>query len=185
MVEKKYFVMRKHNAEKRNDRMLQKMGEPLRWVGYKSKQFSLITLKYYEFIHLFHKDIVCEMDLLRTQKIRSLVDIHKEMKTYTNKEDRMATINKVFKILEAEPSSVKRNEVIIITILYVISKLFIEHIYRTQLIGLLKREIEMLPIKRSENLLETMRMRQSSILSELIKGYDRQLTTMAKGSNNK
>lgn len=36
-VEKKYFAVRKHLAALRAQRKLDKMGEPVRWVGYKSK----------------------------------------------------------------------------------------------------------------------------------------------------
>lgn len=51
------------------------------------------------------------MDLLRTQKIRLLIDMHEELKQSTKKENRIVVIAKAFEILEKEPSSTKRNEV--------------------------------------------------------------------------
>lgn len=51
------------------------------------------------------------MDLLRTQKIRAMIELHKEMKSVTSSAERSVTIGKVFAFLEQEPNSVKRNEV--------------------------------------------------------------------------
>lgn len=58
-------------------------------------------------------DVVCEMDLLRTQKIRYLVSIYREMERPIGqqKEQRLALIEKVLDVLSQEEVSAQRNEV--------------------------------------------------------------------------
>lgn len=57
--------------------------------------------------------MVCEMDLLRTQKIRFLVSIYRDLaKPFSQqKEQRLDLIGKVLDILSKEPVSTTRNEV--------------------------------------------------------------------------
>lgn len=113
-VEKKYFAVRRQIAAQREECRLDKLGEPVRWVGYKSICES-INDAYFNYI-LYRAcllaDMVCEMDLLRTQKIRQLIVLHKDMKRVSNREERQTTIAGLVTKLEEEASSVQRDEVL-------------------------------------------------------------------------
>lgn len=56
------------------------------------------------------------MDLLRTQKIRFLVGIYREMTNVANQQEakRNLVVEKVLSVLAEEPDSAKRNEVILV-----------------------------------------------------------------------
>ncbi|XP_065371639.1 IQ motif and ubiquitin-like domain-containing protein [Calliphora vicina] len=63
----------------RQEQLLKKMGEPIKWVGY--------------------GDTVVHLDLLRTQRVRFLTEIYKDLQKSLPKDKRLDLINKVREIL--------------------------------------------------------------------------------------
>lgn len=59
-------------------------------------------------------DILCEMDLLRTQKIRFLVSIYRDMARPFGqpKNQRLVLLEKIIDVVAAEETTSQRNEVI-------------------------------------------------------------------------
>lgn len=66
----------------RNDQLLKKMGKPVEWIGYKDTK-----------IHL---------DLLRTQRVRFLTEIYKDLRNTENKEKRLELLGRVMELLMEE-----------------------------------------------------------------------------------
>lgn len=58
-----------------------------------------------------NKDVICEMDLLRTQKIRFLLGVYRRFKKQQNTEQRLEFIEEVLIILADEPLSPQRTDV--------------------------------------------------------------------------
>lgn len=121
-IERNWFALRLQKTAERTERKLDEMGKPVKWVGYKSASnviavfFGIIFERFYlQTLVLFINavvDVVCEMDLLRTQKIRFLVSMYREMKhPVRSKEKRMELINRVCDILQGEKDTKSRSEV--------------------------------------------------------------------------
>ncbi|XP_030573811.1 IQ and ubiquitin-like domain-containing protein [Drosophila novamexicana] len=66
----------------RNDQLLKKMGKPVEWIGYKDTK-----------IHL---------DLLRTQRVRFLTEIYKDLRNTEDKEKRLELLGRVMELLMEE-----------------------------------------------------------------------------------
>ncbi|XP_055850185.1 IQ and ubiquitin-like domain-containing protein [Episyrphus balteatus] len=81
-IERQRTVVRKAMKDFRENQLLQKMGEPIKWIGYKDK--------------------VIEMDLIRTQRVRFLAEVLKDLKKDLPKEKRLSLLNSVDKLLEDE-----------------------------------------------------------------------------------
>ncbi|XP_031621578.1 IQ and ubiquitin-like domain-containing protein [Contarinia nasturtii] len=84
-IERKRNKIRKEAYDKHMDEMLDRMGAPIRWIGY--------------------KNIKCEMDLLQCQKIRKLTTLYRQLKTSEPKIDRIEFLNELYMILTEEPHS--------------------------------------------------------------------------------
>lgn len=133
-IEKKRNKIRKETHDKYMDQMLDKMGAPVKWIGYKSNAFAPAThiLKIHNclFIALYIlvsilvrfffallcssiiSDIICEMDLLQCQKIRKLTTLYRQLKiSGTNRFDRIEFLNELHGILVEEPHSTLLDEV--------------------------------------------------------------------------
>lgn len=114
-IENRRNEIRKHAHEKFMDEMLDKMGAPVKWIGYKSMDFE------HNFRILTHSniffliDIVCEMDLLQCQKIRKLTTLYRRLKNSTNdveaKIERIEFISELHVVLVREPHSTLLEEV--------------------------------------------------------------------------
>lgn len=112
-MEKKRNKIRKEAHERYMDRMLDKMGAPVKWIGYKSKRIFL-TLTQYEigyWNYYCFVDIRCEMDSLQCQKIRKLTKLYHQLKTPETKIDRIEFVGELHMILLEEPHSMLLEEV--------------------------------------------------------------------------
>ncbi|XP_055903866.1 IQ and ubiquitin-like domain-containing protein [Eupeodes corollae] len=81
-IERQRTVVRKALKDFRENQLLQKMGEPIKWLGYKDK--------------------VIEMDLIRTQRVRFLAEVLKDLKKKMPIGERLTLLNSVDNILEDE-----------------------------------------------------------------------------------
>ncbi|XP_050328787.1 IQ and ubiquitin-like domain-containing protein [Bactrocera neohumeralis] len=78
-IEKQRCIVKKAMEDFRNEKMLTKLGEPIKWVGY--------------------KDNIIHLDLLRTQRVRFLTEVYKDMQKKTSREERLELLSKVKRIL--------------------------------------------------------------------------------------
>ncbi|XP_017472580.1 PREDICTED: IQ and ubiquitin-like domain-containing protein, partial [Rhagoletis zephyria] len=81
-IEKQRIIVKKAMEDFRNEKMLTKLGEPIKWIGY--------------------KDNVIHLDLLRTQRARFLTEIYKDMQKKMSKEERLELLVKVKQVLMDE-----------------------------------------------------------------------------------
>ncbi|TDG52438.1 hypothetical protein AWZ03_001268 [Drosophila navojoa] len=66
----------------RNDQLLKKMGKPIEWIGY--------------------NDTKIHMDLLRTQRVRFLTEIYKDLRKTDDKEKRLELLGRVMQLVAEE-----------------------------------------------------------------------------------
>ncbi|XP_053945246.1 IQ and ubiquitin-like domain-containing protein [Anastrepha ludens] len=81
-IEKQRYIVKKAMEDFRNEKMLTKLGEPIKWIGY--------------------KDNVIHMDLLRTQRARFLTEVYKDMQKKVSREERLELLTKLKSILMGE-----------------------------------------------------------------------------------
>ncbi|XP_075147763.1 IQ motif and ubiquitin-like domain-containing protein [Haematobia irritans] len=81
-IERQRQVVAEAMRDYRQEQMLKKMGEPIKWVGY--------------------GDTIVTLDLLRTQRVRFLTEIYKDLQKPLKKAARLDLINKVREILVNE-----------------------------------------------------------------------------------
>lgn len=125
-IQKRRNKIRKEAHDKQMDQMLDKMGAPVKWIGYKSKSVLVSSTSFlkikncvvYLFIYFLlgffcpPTDIKCEMDLLQCQKIRKLTTLYRQLKTSgTNRIDRVEFLSELHRILFEEPHSQPLEEV--------------------------------------------------------------------------
>lgn len=127
-------------------------------------------------------DVVCEMDLLRTQKIRFLVDLYREMKRPSVEQNvRLELIDKVCNVLKDEESSRERDEV---SSGYFYSAYYFIIIHsicsesKFQLVELLLREQKLITCRMKSKNLQPLRMRQLQFMVNIIETYDRTIETI-------
>lgn len=115
------------------DEMLDKMGAPIKWIGYKSIHSFLNTIQFsnhakrkeniiitlyccvtiVRFLLCFMVDIKCEMDLLQCQKIRKLTTLYRQLKAIGPKIDRIEFLSELHMVLmDEEPYSTLLDEVL-------------------------------------------------------------------------
>ncbi|XP_037943407.1 IQ and ubiquitin-like domain-containing protein [Teleopsis dalmanni] len=81
-IERQKQIIRKAMQDSREEQLLNKMGQPIEWIGYKDTN-----------IHL---------DLLRHQRVRFLHEIYKDLKKPMKKEKRLELISKIKNVLVEE-----------------------------------------------------------------------------------
>uniref|UniRef100_A0A1I8M3B5 IQ motif and ubiquitin-like domain-containing protein n=1 Tax=Musca domestica TaxID=7370 RepID=A0A1I8M3B5_MUSDO len=81
-IERQRQIVSEAMKDFRQEQMLKKLGEPIKWVGY--------------------GDTIVHLDLLRTQRVRFLTEIYKDLQKPLKKSDRLELITKVRKILVDE-----------------------------------------------------------------------------------
>ncbi|XP_073815788.1 IQ motif and ubiquitin-like domain-containing protein [Musca autumnalis] len=81
-IERQRQIVSEAMKDFRQEQMLKKLGEPIKWVGY--------------------GDTVIHMDLLRTQRVRFLTEIYKDLQKPLKKAERLELITKVRQILVNE-----------------------------------------------------------------------------------
>ncbi|XP_055385066.1 IQ and ubiquitin-like domain-containing protein [Condylostylus longicornis] len=92
-IEHQKQIAKEANKEIKENKMLEKLSKPIKWIGY--------------------KNLVIEMDLLRTQRVRYLNSIYQELKQNTKcKSKRIETLNKAKKALENEDVTAQVNEIL-------------------------------------------------------------------------
>ncbi|KAI8130333.1 hypothetical protein FF38_04992 [Lucilia cuprina] len=122
----------------RQEQLLKKMGEPIKWIGY--------------------GDTVVHLDLLRTQRVRFLTEIYKDLQKSLPKDKRLDLINKVREILLNEQDFPDFGE----------------------LYDLFDRERNLLVYTKYCDV-EVLRKRQNILFVELIK-FDRETKTHKQGN---
>lgn len=114
-IEKKRNKIRKETHEKFMDEMLDKMGAPVKWIGYKSMSGTVYVWLHHVQDIFFCIDIECEMDLLQCQKIRKLTSLYKRLRNSATdvdaKIDRIEFVGELHTVLLEEPQSVLLEEV--------------------------------------------------------------------------
>lgn len=86
----------------RQEQMLKKLGEPIKWVGYGGSVGGFNIMAERIFIIWIFLDTIVHLDLLRTQRVRFLTEIYKDLQKPLKKSDRLELITKVRKILVDE-----------------------------------------------------------------------------------
>ncbi|KAG4075901.1 hypothetical protein HA402_003727 [Bradysia odoriphaga] len=81
-IERQRTKLRNHILEVQTEKMLEQLGTPTKWVGY--------------------KDLIIEMDSISHQKIRKLTDFYKKMKIPMKKVKRMEYIDELLGVLQNE-----------------------------------------------------------------------------------
>lgn len=103
-IERRRSKLRNHILEVQTEQMLEKLGTPTKWVGYKGELSLNSFKKTYSQKIIFHiEDLVIEMDSLSHQKIRKLTDFYKKMKLPMKKVKRMEYIDELLEVLQNEP----------------------------------------------------------------------------------
>ncbi|XP_055326700.1 IQ and ubiquitin-like domain-containing protein [Sitodiplosis mosellana] len=158
-IEKKRNKMRKEAYDKHMDQLLDKMGAPVKWIGY--------------------KNIKCEMDLLQCQKIRKLTTLYRQLKTSgTNRIDRIEFVNELYRILVEEPHSTLLDEVnkrrkkphnsFGMNKFRITFEMLIDNNCVLQLLDLLKREQKMLLALVDKKTIDSLRRRQNLLFRNFI-----------------
>lgn len=142
-IEKRRMEIQKEMEEARQDRILKKQGETVKWIGYKS-EFSIIFRK----INLCtFSDVLVEMDTLQTQRARKLTELFKKLRQPSdNIEERLKLLNEVSEALSEENSA----RII-------------------ELENLFQRERELMLCNVSDESLEILRKRQLVVFMDVIK----------------
>ncbi|XP_067618057.1 IQ motif and ubiquitin-like domain-containing protein [Eurosta solidaginis] len=78
-IEKQRVIVKQAMEDFRNEKLLTKLGEPIKWIGY--------------------KDNVIHLDLLRTQRARFLTEIYKDMQKKMSRKERVELLTKVKQVL--------------------------------------------------------------------------------------
>lgn len=106
-IEKQRSKVRQYLQEQKIEKDLDEMGRPIKWIGYRGKQSTMnCILSILIGINVVDgrliADMVCEMDLLRTQNIRTLNGYRRRLKAPMVKGERMKFLCHLQEMLGAE-----------------------------------------------------------------------------------
>lgn len=133
----------------RQDRILQKHGETVKWIGYKSE--NSLNCQRISIYCLFFSDALVEMDTLRTQRARKLSEFFKKLRHPSeNTDNRLDLLNEISEALGEENTS----RII-------------------ELENLFQRERELLLCKLKDDSLDVLRQRELVVFMDVIKDEDR------------
>lgn len=102
-IERQRTKLRNHILEIQTDKLLEQLGTPTKWVGYKGERFILVKMEMIlRTTNFLFEDLIIEMDSLSHQKIRQLTALYKKMKLPMTKVQRMEFIDELLTVLQNE-----------------------------------------------------------------------------------